>query len=487
MARQKTSKGPIVSPEIKGDGWVNPYTGFGTSRDRSTAGYYARDGQLYSQELKSLYYGDDICATIVDAPVEESFRNGYCLTAKDKQLAEEFDKWTESELHLSEKLEEAETYARIYGGSLIVLGLDDGQTLDKPLNPNAVKSIDWMLTLDRRYAQPMSYYSDLGPKLGMPASYNISYYAGRSTKSFLVHESRCVRFRGVKVDFQRQAELAGWDQSVLQRPYDVLRKFAAGWDNAAAMLGDASQGIFKMQGLTELLSTKNESTKLADRMRAVDMTRSVTRSMVVDKEREDFTRVTQSFSGVPEMLDRFMQRLSAACKIPVSILMGRSAAGMNATGDLDVKSWEKQVAAYQKRSLTPRIREVLSLLQLAKDSPSKGKAIEKLETKWHPLSQPSTKEEADTRLAVANADAVYLDRDVYKPEQIAIARSGRGEWSMDAPEVDVEALEAAMQRAETFEDTPTPNTPQGPNALPQAQQSPNPPSYDNQSQPGAKD
>jgi phage-related protein (TIGR01555 family) len=443
---------------VRYDGWENEYTGFGTARDRTQASQYVRDLVLQPQQLDALYYGSDIGATIIDAPIEEAFRLGFCLTADDKVQAQEFHEWMERpELAFTEHVKECETFARLFGGSLLVFGTNDGK-LDTPLDRNRVNKVDFLLSLDKRWAYPISYYSELGGKLGQPAMYQVTYSTGYATKSFKLHESRCVRFRGVRTDLRRKAELGGWDQSVLQRLYPVMQQFEGGWQAAALLLSDASQGVFEIKDLIKILASKDEAANLTARMKLLDMGRSVARSIMVDAETESFTRVPQTFTGLPDLLDKFMQRLSAAVKIPVSILMGRSASGMNATGDLDIASWQKQVRGFQTNELTTPIRAGLDILQLDKDSPSGGAPIEGLKSEWHKLSETSSKEEAEVRKLTAETDQIYVVNTVFTPEQIAIARAGRGEWNNGVPEINAEALAKEAEQKETFTDPETEDT-----------------------------
>lgn len=70
------------------------------------------------------------------------------------------------------------------------------------------------------------------------------------------------------------------------------------------------------------------------RLDLLNLTKSATNTMILDAE-EKYEKASKNISGIPELLDRFMLALSAVSGVPVSLLFGRSAAGMNATGDND--------------------------------------------------------------------------------------------------------------------------------------------------------
>ena len=58
---------------------------------------------------------------------------------------------------------------------------------------------------------------------------------------------------------------------------------------------------------------------IGPRMELVDMSRSISRSILLDAEDEDFRRDPYSFGGIPQVLEKMMLRLAAAARIPVSL------------------------------------------------------------------------------------------------------------------------------------------------------------------------
>ena len=64
--------------------------------------------------------------------------------------------------------------------------------------------------------------------------------------------------------------------------------------------------------------------ELEDRIQMFELTRGVARAIAIDaggpdgKNAETFERTSTPFSGIPEMLDRMMQRLCAAGNMPVN-------------------------------------------------------------------------------------------------------------------------------------------------------------------------
>ena len=267
-----------------------------------------------------------------------------------------------------------------------------------------------------------------------------------------IHETRVIRFDGAPADNLKRRQLAGWTPSVLQRPYAVLRDFAASFQAAANLLVDASQGVFKMKGVIDAIAS-GEVQNLQTRMQLTDMMRSSARALILDvEEGEEFSRVPTALGGIPDMLDRFMMRVAAAGDTPVSILFGRSAAGMNATGDLDVRMFYDTIASDQENILEPALRRLYAMLQNVIGQ--KGKDFKIV---FRPLWQPTDLEQAALELSVAQKDKIYLDAAAILPEEVALNRWASGKFSSQttlSPEA-IKAREDAL-KDETRFDPPAP-------------------------------
>ncbi len=400
-------------PSVKNDGWENPYTGFGTGRDKLTYGYHATSATLDDVELSNLFYSDDVAAKLVEKRPEESFRRGYKLVnpADEKKAQETYEKGRA--LELNAKMQEAFTWGRLYGGALLIIGAEGGQPWT-PLDESNARDVHFLSVVDRRFAHVEQYYTDpLAANYGLPKVYGIRGLNGLST---FVHESRVVRFDGLKVDAQKRRDLQGWSYSVLQRPYDVMRTFATAFQAAGVLTADASQAVFKMKGLFEAIAS-GEKERLQKRLRLLDMSRSAARAVILDSDGEEFTRVPTQFAGLPDMLDRMMMRLASSVDMPVTILMGRSPAGQNATGDSDFQHWYDSISTEQTNELTPKLHRVYRIL-------SRG-ALKDAKIEWCPLSTPTDKERADIAKTKAETDKIYFDMGSLFAEEVSLARFGK--------------------------------------------------------------
>lgn len=445
MKALSAERDPFPSPPaapaatLRIDGLVNPFLGYGTSRDKVAGGHYGLVVPLTDFELHALYYGSDVGATIVDRKPNDMLRREYTLTgARAEELRERAE-----DLELDAKVLEAMTMARLWGGSLLVLGaLDGAENLSLPLEGGRIREVKYLHVVDRRYANVLTYQGQaLKPNFGEPELYVIG---GHDVAPATIHASRVIRFDGVKADRITMRARGGWGYSSLQRPYETIRAFDTGFSSASQLLSDASQAVWKIQDLIESLASNREAFEA--RMAISDMARSAGRGVVVDAENEDFTRITTSFAGIPDTLDRFMMRLSAAAEgLPVTLLMGRSPAGQNATGDSDFRGWYDVCANAQKKDLRPKLRrayEVLAGGELPKD----------FDLCFPPLWEPSDTEKATVAKLKADTHKVYVDLGVYMPEQVAIAEFGSGEGKIEIDEARVK--QALAQEVELALENP---------------------------------
>lgn len=228
-------------------------------------------------------------------------------------------------LELDTKLLEAMCLGRAYGGAVLFVGFADGHAPDQPLDEENPGELKFLTVFDRREMIVHEWYNDpLAPNYGMPKSYMLypQYFLDSSNQQqvsgLIVHESRCIRFEGTHADRRERVKLWGWTYSVLQPVYSVVRDFENLFRSMGYMVQDANQSVFKLSGLMDQIS--NNATELQARMRLMENTRAVNRAVLLDAdEQEDFLKIPTTFSGVPDICDRFQQRLSAATGIPVTL------------------------------------------------------------------------------------------------------------------------------------------------------------------------
>lgn len=459
----------------KVDSFVNWWTGLGDETRDKRLGAETTVYEITQSDAEDLYRGDDLGAVVAEKLPQEMLRKGFEVAVEEDREASENVSKKLGDLGARKALQEALVWARVYGGGAVFLGVDDGVfDLSKPLDPAKVKGVRFLTVFNRWELTAKDYYADpLNPKYGSPKTFYLhplwlnaeASAAGRT--NVVIHESRLLIFDGVPVTRRQRIANQGWGDSIYIRVYEVLRDFNMTWSAAANLLTDWAQGIYRIKGLNELLASGDDDA-LLKRLQLLDRNRSVARAIVLDAgdsttdQPEDFKRETAVLSGVPEILQQFALRLAAAARMPVTMLMGQSPAGLNATGENDAEHFDDQVAALQTEILLPPVRRLVELLFGAKDGPTTGQVPENWNIRFHPLDQLNDKEEADRRLKVAQADQIYLQEGVVTPEEVAVSRFGGDEYNAGGVVIDLEAREklAAARAAIPPEDIVNPQPPE---------------------------
>src|SRR5581483_2247399 len=315
------------------DAWVNGNTGIGTARDKVTAtAFQTTTGSLQPSLLEDLYHNDDVAARICDKLPKTALRRKWTL--KDPKLQKHME-----QLNARQQFRKAAIFGRLYGGAPIILG-GSGPS-DSPLT-SGVKS---MLVVDRFTLAVWDYYTNPAePNYGLPMMYRITrpgfFGAGGNidppNPDEIIHESRVIVFPGAETSPRRKLALGGWDDSVLQRCYQVVQAYGLTWASVVHLLQDAAQGVYKMKDLWNMIVGGNKDA-VQQRMATVDEQRSSVKMILVDAENEGFERVKTPFQSIPELIDRISERLASAAEYPLTVLMGSSPAGMNATGESDLE------------------------------------------------------------------------------------------------------------------------------------------------------
>ena len=432
------------------DGWANLLTNLGViGKDKTLAATFSPD-LLDQQTLENLWRGDDIAGVIVEALPEEALRQGFAVQlAEDRTSIDEAVRAAErriasvlspSGLDVAALLQKADEYERCYGGSAIYLGALDGRKPSGPLDENAIRSFRFLEVFEPRELRPVEWYTDpLLPKRGSPRVFEVvpiaSYDGNQQIRQ--IHESRLVVFPGIRVSKRTYRENNGWGDSVLNRVYQVLARFNQSFDGSSILLSDFSTSILKIKGLAEILSA-NDRSLVANRAVALDMSRSVARTTIIDAE-ESYERQTTAVAGLSDLLDKWMERLAAAARMPISILFGRQPGGLNSTGQTDIERWYSGVEAHRTQDLQPRLERILRVLFRAKDGPTGGVEPESWSIVWPALRQLNESQEADRRQKIAQTDQIYYSLGAVTSDEIRRSRFGGERYSAETsidPSVD---------------------------------------------------
>lgn len=418
----------------RSDGWMNILSRIGTERDRRIGGDQAFTADAVSiEEAEQLWIGSDLAAKVIEVLPKDTLRPGWNLKGFEKEIAEKLQSLFES-ARLRYWIARAMMFKRAYGGAALFPAINDGGELSEELDLDRIQKIEHFILFQPNELHPVRFYSDpFHPKYGEPELYRLQPLSvgGSVAQHYgeLVHESRLIIFDGLRVTRrQTTGSEYGWGDSSLTRVRAVLRDFEMTWGSVASTMHRFSLGIFKMQGLAELIANDQDEVVL-DRMIQADMGKSVVGSLVVDSE-DDYTFISTSLAGMADMLDRFGNRFAMAADMPVTMAIGTSPAGLNATGESDSRQWYDRCDAYFEEHL-PQIERCIRLFLRAKDSPTKGVEPEVWSVEKKSNVAPSEKETVETRDKQSQTDERYWRMGVLTEKTIRESRFGGDTYSIE--------------------------------------------------------
>lgn len=420
------------------DSWVSAVTGLGGLKDRRNSYKFKGEPALDVETADKLYNDNWLAARICDIYPEEALAEGIKITVsiKGEDRRSEGAKGPEDETKVQARLDElnaleiiteAATFGRAHGDAFVLLGVDDGLTLEQPLDVERVRALKYLELIDRRHMTVLKRYADaMLPNYDEAELFTHNPGGNSTTTGVVIHESRLLKFRGARVSRRAYRANANWHYSVLHRVHATIRDFDVSWDAASNMLQTASVGLYGVNDLLGILTSEGGGELLEKRMHAIAMGRSVSNSQIFDKELESFEYASQSFAGVPDMLDRLTVRVSASVACPVTVLFGQAPAGLNATGEQDRKTWARTLGSYRAKELKPQLEILVGVLLAELGSKPESWGIE-----FTPIDQPTEIEQAQLRKTVAETDAIEISAQILTPEEVAVNRHGAEGWSAD--------------------------------------------------------
>lgn len=302
---------------------------------------------------------------------------------------------------LRERVNEGLRWGRLYGGAagLIMIRGQEGM-LGQPLELESIYpgTFQGLYILDRwqGVVPGMELVFEGGEPV--PAYYSITDARGNTVAK--VHHSRLVRFTGRDLPFlERVAELY-WGESEVEALYNDVVKHDNVAANMAALTFRANVDTMEVQNLDQLFSVTSgeQQRRFWNVMQAQSVMKSNFGMQLVN--RGDQIKNTQyTFTGLQEVYDSMCLDLSGASRTPVTKLFGRSPAGMNATGESDLRNYYDYVDTLREAKLRPILEKLLPVLAMS----AWGAVPDGLDITFPPLWTPTAAEVAEIALKKAQA------------------------------------------------------------------------------------
>ncbi|RVK56920.1 DUF1073 domain-containing protein [Sinorhizobium meliloti] len=378
------------------DSLTNMVASLGTSRDKAAANVYSMP-MLTDEELLNAYRGVWLPKKIVDIPAFDSIRAWRDWQAKKPQI--EAIEAEEKRLNVMGKLLETRIKARLWGGAALVIGTGD-QDLTAPLDVERIGKggLKYLTVMTRRHLTAGEIDRDPASEwYGKPKVYQLNSADGAQVE---IHPSRLVIFNGSQQPDEDivTTTYAGWGDSVLLSVVDAIKQADGTAANIASLVFEAKVNVIRIPDFMQNLGNAEYRAKILERYTLAATAKGINGDLLLDKE-EEYEQKTASFATLPEVLMSFLQIVSGAADIPATRLLGQSPAGMNATGESDLRNYYDRLQAMQTVEMTPamaRLDECIIRSALGSRDPD-------IYYEWAPLWGMSEKEKAEVFKTKADA------------------------------------------------------------------------------------
>ena len=415
------TKDGIVSETT--DGFDNFISRLGLNNNNTlSAGLYIFNLMTRNRiQLEAAYRGSWVVGQVIDCVAEDMTRAGINVTTNEAdQDIKDFQSGM-SRLSIWSSLCDLIKWGRLYGGAIAVIQIE-GQDLSTPLKLDSVGKgqFQGLVTFDRWQILPdLTNTIQIGPNMGLPEYYSIvtglspsQPNAPSAIAQVRVHHSRVIRNIGIKLPFFQAITEMMWGESVLERLWDRLISFDSVTMSTANLIERANNRTIGVEGYREIIAAGGKAQQALEKQFEAMREFQTNEGMTVMDKNDTFATTNYTFAGLPDVLLQFGQQLSGASQIPLVRLFGQSPAGLNATGESDLRMYYDGINAKQEASLRPGLNVLVHVMWRSFFGVSAPKDIE---FTFNPLWQMSAMDQAtvaksntETILGALEAGAIDL-------------------------------------------------------------------------------
>lgn len=135
--------------------------------------------------------------------------------------------------------------------------------------------------------------------------------------------------------------------------------------------------------------------------------------MLIDKDKEDFSNVQATLSGLDHLQAQAQEHLCSVTQIPLVKYTGISPLGLNASSEGELKVFYDLIASRQEKQLRAPIHRLMGLAMLN----LWGEIDESIGFEFEPLWSLTEKEVAEAEKTEAETDQVLIDGGIISPEE----------------------------------------------------------------------
>lgn len=411
-----------MKKEKKTDAFINTYNKLGINDNvtRATFSAYTRFSQTECEDYFGAHWINRNAVTIIP---EDLFRQGVSFKHDDIKVVENVHNKLE-ELEVIDNFLTSCILSRIYGGSLLILGIVDGRTPEQPVNTKAIKNIEFLHPIDRFKVRIKTYYTDpLKPNFNKPELYEVTNKEGKTS---VIHESRVLRFDGDYLPESLAENNQGWYDSIYVSIQDSLKQYCTAMSSGATLFVDFITKVIKIPNLMDLVQRGKTGDNAIDKRIALASSKIANHNIVAIGEGEEFSKIATAVAGLKELMDLYIEAVCGSIKVPRTRLLGQQL-GVLAGADEQTRTYYDVVKAYGNKHVKKQFETFLKYLLQAMFS----KEPDSWAWEFNPLWQDSQKSLLEQRKIQADIDGIYLSQGVVTPEEIAVSRFTERGYSFD--------------------------------------------------------
>jgi phage-related protein (TIGR01555 family) len=402
--------GPVLKKARRfiSDAWESIIqVGMGSGANSAPANWqYTAPPTLTPAQLDTLYDGNWLVKKTVDGYPKIALKDG--LPAP-KDVLEAYRAVGVGPRFADGVILRAACLGRLQGGCVVLAGFK-GLASTAPIEPGAPpREVLWLDVVPRADLTPEGDEGNAAlPSYGTPVLWKVSGQHPR--KDYVFHISQAAVFEG---DAPSPTSLKAthsnfWTSSVIQAVYEDLLRI--GQRNAAVdrVMSRVSIGALRVSGLLDAVTAEADSDldlKLQALAKGIEKT-----NLILLGEGEDYVVHSATLTGLAEPVLSAIEIYAGASGYPMTELIGRSPAGMNATGESDRAMLYDKVDSWRRTKLQSPAEQVLSWCA--------GKPVV---LDWKPLFSPTGKEAAE--IINMHLEAVAKVNDIAKLNGEALVKA----------------------------------------------------------------
>lgn len=401
------------------DSVANLMSGLGVEgRDKSPSTVYGFR-ELTVDQLEAAFRGDWVARKGITIPADDATREWRQWEASDNQV--EALEAEEQRLDIQRKTKRAKMMASLYGGAAIVVGVK-GQLPTDELRVDTVgkDGIEFLHVVSRHRIKAEQIEADVTkPWYGQPVLYELPQATG---KRVFVHRSRVIRFNGAELpeNIALQTQDAMWGDSALQALDDAIKNCGLCAGGIATLVHEAKIDVIRVPDLMAQVGSDEYRSRMIRRFSLANVGKSTVNALLLDKD-EEWARIQANFAGLPDVYKLYLLVACAAWDIPATRFLGQSAAGLNATGEFDLRNYYDNVAADQNNELAPTLRPLDEMVIRS----ALGNRPEEIHYIWRPLWQMDPKSKAEVDYTQAQTFQIDAQNSVMPVEVLRRARANQ--------------------------------------------------------------